>query len=190
MGSAGDFVTTPERTQSTLCVPLLDGVAPSRRHVAFTVHGTPQPAGSKRGFHNPKTGRVIVTDANPQARPWKAQVADTAAQAMTFHSDEGTSGYLPPFDGPLAVELVFWVTRPKGHYGTGRNAGIVRASAPEFPTVRPDLLKLARAVEDAIAGIVYRDDAQIVAETLLKRYGDPARCDIVVSQEASQQVLS
>ena len=51
---------------------------------------------------------------------------------------------------------------------------------PPFPTARPDLLKLARAVEDAIQSVVYRNDSQIVDEVLHKRYGEPARVEVVL----------
>lgn len=150
--------------------------------VAFTVHGVPQPAGSKRGFYNKNTGRVIVADDAKNSRPWKALVSDAAAQAMTYHDEtaEGADGYWPPLEGPLLLELTFWMPRPKGHFGTGANAGKVRGSAPRFPAVKPDVLKLARAVEDALSGIVYRDDSQIVVETLQKAYGEPARCEVRV----------
>lgn len=144
--------------------------------VQFVVHGHPQPAGSKRGFYNKASGRVIITDDAKKSRPWKAVVSDAAAQAMTFHDPDGTSGYLPPLEGPLRLELDFYVPRPKGHVG---KRGVL-PSAPDFPAVKPDVLKLARAVEDALSGIVYRDDAQIVTEWLSKRYGEPARVEILV----------
>jgi Holliday junction resolvase RusA-like endonuclease len=145
--------------------------------IAFTVYGAPAAAGSKRGFYNRKAGRVIITDASDKARPWKALVSDAAIEAITQH-DWFVEGRL--LDGPLLLDLTFWVPRPKGHYGSGANAGKVRGSAPRHPAVKPDLLKLARAVEDALSGIVYRDDAQIVVEILQKAYGEPARCEVRV----------
>lgn len=39
----------------------------------------------------------------------------------------------------------------------------------------PDVLKLARGVEDALTGIVWRDDAQIVNESLSKVVVAPPR---------------
>jgi Holliday junction resolvase RusA-like endonuclease len=138
--------------------------------IAFTVYGTAATAGSKRGFYNAKARRVIVTDDNAKSRPWKALVADAAMQAMTLHGGEGSNGYRPPLEGPLLLELTFWIPRPKSHYGSGRNAESVKPGAPHAPAVKPDLLKLARAVEDALTAVVYRDDAQIVAETLQKAY--------------------
>jgi len=43
------------------------------------------------------------------------------------------------------------------------------------------VLKLARGVEDALSGILYMDDAQIVSERLTKLYGSPARVEITVT---------
>lgn len=134
----------------------------------IAVYGTPEPAGSKRAFV--VNGRARVSDANPRSRQWKERVAQAAGEQY--------DGEL--IDGPLAVELTFLQPRPKGHYGTGRNAEIVKPSAPEYPVTRPDALKLARAVEDALTGVVWRDDAQIVQEYLVKDYGEPARCEIAV----------
>lgn len=141
--------------------------------VSFTVHGVAQPAGSKKGFYNKKAGRVIITDDAKKSRPWKALVSDAAVQAMMGGDPAGQSRVLemgPPLEGPLLLEVTFWIPRPKGHYGSGKNAAKVKPGAPFAPTVKPDLLKLARAVEDALTAIVYRDDAQITSEVLQKAY--------------------
>jgi Holliday junction resolvase RusA-like endonuclease len=135
-----------------------------------TVYGEAQPAGSKRAFVNPKTGRAIVTDDAKGSRPWKTRVAQIAGEAY-----DG-----PLLDGPLAVRLSFFRPRPQGHYGSGRNVKEVRPSAPSHWTTRPDVLKLARAVEDALTKVVWTDDARIVDEHLLKDWGVPARVEIEV----------
>ena len=111
--------------------------------IRFTVRGEAAAAGSKRAFRNPSNGRMIVTDANPRARPWKALVADAAAEAMAGRA---------PLEAALAISITFYVARPKGHYGSGKNAARLKPSAPARPTTKPDLLKLARGVEDAMSG--------------------------------------
>lgn len=151
------------------------------QEIRFTVLGLAQPAGSKRAFAI-RNGRgeivtrengapvIAVTDDNPKGKQWKSRVADAARAAY--------SG--PLLDGPLKVEMRFIVPRPKGHYGSGRNASFLRESAPEFPTVKPDVLKLARATEDALTGVIWRDDAQTVILGLTKEYGEPARCEVLI----------
>jgi Holliday junction resolvase RusA-like endonuclease len=140
--------------------------------ITITVYGTAQPAGSKRAFALRKggvlTGRVAVSDANPKARDWKNQVADAAREAY--------QGEL--LTGPLRVSLRFFRPRPDGHYGTkGLNK---KGRESHAPTSKPDVLKLARGVEDALTSVVWRDDAQIVAELITKDWGEPARCEIAI----------
>ena len=40
-------------------------------------------------------------------------------------------------------------------------------------TQRPDTIKLARAIEDALAGVAYNDDSQIIHHYLIKRRAEP-----------------
>jgi Holliday junction resolvase RusA-like endonuclease len=140
--------------------------------VSFTVIGHPQPAGSKRGVPK-KGGGISVIDANPKAKSWQTEVATAAVQAM-FDAD------LQMFEGPCGMALVFTLARPKGHFGSGRNAGVVKGAAPAHPTARPDSLKLTRGTEDAMTGIVYRDDAQVVEQAVSKRYGTPEGVQVAV----------
>lgn len=148
--------------------------------LSFVVLGHAQPAGSKRAFAIKRggvaTGQVAVTDANERSKPWQAEVKAAAAEAMW---DEDYTLY-DQWTGPLLLSLTFHVLRPKGHYGTGRNAGTVKASAPLWPKSKPDVSKLVRGVEDAMTGIVYVDDAQIVQQYAEKRYGFPERVEVVV----------
>jgi len=147
-------------------------------NLEFTVFGKPETAGSKRAFVIPgKDGgkpRARIVDDNPKTKSWQGQVAYTAKRAwpsMTLAL------------GPVFLRATFYFARPDGHYGTGRNAGKLKPSAPKHHTQTPDSLKLMRAIEDAFTGVLYKDDRQIVDETHGKRWagpGEPARAEIVV----------
>lgn len=172
------------------------------RELVLTVEvlGEAKPAGSKRAFRNPKTNRIIVTDDSKGAKPWKQEIAGTARDAFMLPCPvcaaalvRCTTNTAPCpqcagarrvagtlLIGSVAVEFVFYRRRPAGHFGTGRNASQLRPSAPSRPTTRPDVLKLARAVEDALTGVVWRDDAQITEQVLRKFYGEPERTVIHV----------
>ncbi len=141
--------------------------------IQFTVYGHAMPGGSKKAFVHPGSGRAVIVDASNN-KSWRQEVACAAREAME------RAGLADPLLCALSVSFVFYRPRPKGHHGTGRNEGVVKASAPAFPATRPDVLKLARAVEDSLTGIVYGDDAQIVDERLVKRWGSPERCEVVV----------
>ncbi len=154
----------------------------------FMVAGVAQPAGSKRAMPIYRKGAggqkelarrgsgapmIAVVDANPKSKAWKGEVAQVAYYAMA--KTESTIA-----TGPLRVEFIFHRVRPAGHFGSGKNSAIVKASAPAWPTTKPDLLKCSRGVEDAMKGIVYADDSQIVLESLEKRWGETACCVVKV----------
>jgi len=129
--------------------------------ISFFVPGKAAPGGSKKGFVHRHTGRVIITDDAKGNRDWKSRVAVFAKEAYQGE----------PLKGPLEVEFAFYVPWLKGHFGTGRNAGRLKANAPRWPVVRPDTTKLIRSTEDALKGICWADDAQIVRQTGIKEYG-------------------
>jgi Holliday junction resolvase RusA-like endonuclease len=145
------------------------------QRVTFDVRGKPQPAGSKKAFPIRRkegggwvaTGKVAVVDDNPKAKGWQAEVGYAGAVAME------AIGVTIPWDGPLGLAAIFTIRRPKGHFGTGRNAGVVKASACLWPIVKPDATKLLRAIEDALTGVVWTDDAQVVEQLATKCYGEP-----------------
>ena len=124
--------------------------------IQFTVYGLPVAQGSKKVI-----GRNVIEMADARLRTWRQDVAGAAKEAM-----EGASPYIEPVD----VRLMFWLPRPQAHFGTGRNIEKLKPSAPIAPAVHPDLDKLTRAVLDALTGIVFRDDKQVVAMTLSKLY--------------------
>lgn len=140
--------------------------------IEFVIYGEAQPRGSKIAGVSSK-GRRFVRDTNPKSYPWMADVKRAAAEAM---------GERELFLGPLRVDLDFYLPRPAGHFGTGRNAGSVKPSAPARPIVAPDVLKLARGTLDAMESIVYRNDAQVVEGDARKFYGSPARCEVRVAR--------
>ena len=122
------------------------------------VVGLPAPQGSKKAFVNRRTGRAVVVDDNkPRLRTWRDDVKNAALDAR---SDEQS---WTPYIDALEVDITFLMPRPRGHYRTGRNAHLLRDSAPGRPTTKPDVDKLLRGCLDALkdAGI-YRDDAQVV----------------------------
>lgn len=147
---------------------LISGAAPrfkvSQFGIVFTVFGHPQPGGSKTSGRT-LDGRTYVRDSNNKAAPWKERVSQVAGEMMKGR---------PLYDGPLVLTVTFYVPRPKSHYGV---KGLLK-SAPKYPTVRPDVTKLLRPLEDALTGICWRDDSQVVKQMAEKKYGEPARAEV------------
>ena len=122
--------------------------------IEFRVAGIPRPGGSKRAIVNKYTGRAVVVDmAGGAGESWTEAVAAEARAAADFHGkiESGVA---------LHLDLLFLMPRPKS------------AKRGALPITRPDVLKLARRTEDAMTGVLYHDDAQIVRESLAKGYSE------------------
>ena len=72
--------------------------------------------------------------------------------------------------GPVRLKCEFIFPRPKGHYGTGRNSGKLKPSAPAEHTKKPDVSNLIKFPEDILNGIAWHDDSQIIRIEAKKRY--------------------
>ena len=126
----------------------------------FQVIGLPAPQGSKR-----HVGRGIMVESSKAVQPWRQDVKYAAERSLPSDWDPSK---------PMAVSVVFRFKRPQGHYGTGRNAGQLKASAPSHAVSARlgDIEKLARAVSDALSGVAFKDDSQVVEMRLEKAYDD------------------
>jgi len=138
--------------------------------VSFTVLGTPQHQGSKK--YVPVGGQTIGIDTNDKKlRPWRREAllaADEAHGAVT----------LP---GGVFVRVRFYFTRPANHFGTGRNAGVLKPNAPIYKESKPDTDKLQRAIGDVLtqSGII-RDDTKIVHWDAAKMWSDHDRVEVSI----------
>lgn len=113
--------------------------------ITFTVFGVASTMGSKRAFVPKGWKRPIITDSNRNLKAWQSLVADAASQAIAARPDWAI------LDGAVRLTIAFYLPRPK--------------SLPKRVTAHtkaPDCSKLIRSTEDAMSGIVYRDDAQII----------------------------
>lgn len=144
--------------------------------ITFDVAGAPGAQGSKKAWLNKATGHVQMTEQNKaRVEPWRSAVAAGAARAIEMLGDRARY----PLAGPVAVEVTFWLTRPK-------------TARPWRTWVRtaPDVDKLARSTFDALTGIAFRDDALVVELTARKRYTDGptgARITIAPLEDVEQQ---
>lgn len=143
--------------------------------IKFSVIGIPQTAGSKRAFpfkRGDGSLGVRVSDDNPKGANWK--------QAVAYSALESLNGHRGLLTGALSVTMTFYRPRPAGHFGKN---GLNKAGLSQLaPVSRPDVLKLARAAEDALTSVLWRDDSQIVEEHLFKHWGEPARMEIEIRE--------
>jgi hypothetical protein len=119
-----------------------------------------------------------TNESRAAKKTYRGDLRDAAARAIDAVDDpraEDGVARLWPTDRALEVVFVFVMRRPGAHLRTGWSAGEVKPWALQVrPAVRPDAVKLARAAEDALTGVVWVDDSQIVDERLHKVYADQA----------------
>jgi len=127
-----------------------------RERFGFSVFCHPEPQGSAKAFI--QKGRAIVTSDNKKLKPFRQEVTQTAILEVR------RAGFTTPIAGkhePVTLSLVFVFNKPP--------------SAPkrrEYPAVKPDLDKLTRATMDALTGVLFLDDAQVVCLDVSKEYGE------------------
>ena len=131
--------------------------------IRFTVFGQPVPQGRPRAF---RRGRFLGFYDPARSRSWKQEVR---LQARPFRPAR-------PIQGPLAMEIHFTLYRPKSL--PRRLVHHVR---------KPDLDNFIKAVKDALKGLIYRDDSQVVRLSASKAYGDPPRVDLIIEELAHER---
>ena len=144
------------------------------RRVVFYIPGGCKPKGSHVAAVT-KDGRPYSRDmSSSTARSWVALAKDRAHAAR---------GERPMFDQAVSVTMTVLRVRPGSHYGSGKNARVLKATAPTYPTSAPDLDKQARQLGDALNGVLWRDDAQISSWRVVRRWGTEAGITVIVQPE-------
>ena len=119
----------------------------------YTITGNPVPQGRARAFTRPGMKGVRFYDP-AQSKDWKSII-----RFSVLRQDPERI-----IDGPVAVKAVFYLKRP--------------VSLPRkvvFHTKKPDLDNLLKAVKDALKGICWTDDSQVVETTCRKDYAVPGQ---------------
>jgi Holliday junction resolvase RusA-like endonuclease len=118
---------------------------------AMFVPGTAAPQGSKSFKGMMPNGRARMVESSKAVGPWRERIALAAHQSG--------AAMMP---GAVAVDLRFVMPRP---------ASTPKRSTP--PAIkRPDVDKLARAVLDALTGILFADDSRVVDLRARKRLAE------------------
>lgn len=144
---------------------------------SFFVPGRPAVAGSKKAFVNKKTGKASIVDTCERGQSWRVTVG---SYAFTSYWSRNLSEVL--IDEPIEMRMVFYFVRPRGHFSSSKKSpGGLKADAPNWPTGKPDTTKLIRAVEDALNGVIWRDDSIVVVQSARKVYADRPGCLVTIS---------
>ena len=124
---------------------------------SFFVEGKPIPKGNHRAFI--RGSKAIVTDTQGgNLSDWEAAIRNAARSVFQY-------GVVT--DRSVILELTFHFLHPKNHFTPkGKETSRFRM----YHIVKPDADKLTRAVGDALTGVVYRDDSQVMYNKIKKVY--------------------
>ncbi len=122
---------------------------------SFELRGRPIP------WKGPKVNRHGVK-YNPQSK-LLTRLKETLSNQMT----------VAPLTGPILMEIDFFFRRPKKHFHRDESGNLVRRlDRPRNCTLSRDIANLAKLVLDALNGVAYVDERQVVQLGLRKRYSD------------------
>lgn len=114
--------------------------------IEFYVEGRPRSKGSFVFYK----GRIFPQNSKGLYR-WTKIIKETA---RSFKPKDR------PMEGVVSIQLDFYFSRPKG--GEKRR----------YFNQAPDIDKLIRAVLDALTGVIYSDDSQVISVSSTKQYTD------------------
>lgn len=140
-------------------------VAPPTQPAAWLgsacIWGPAQTQGSKRGFVHPHLKRVVIVDDNDKAlKSWRQELVDAMQRSKPAK----------PLDGPVAVNILLYVPRPRAHY---RVDGTLKPNAPRLSAAGRDIDKVARAILDAgQIACWWTNDARVTDLHMRRRYDD------------------
>lgn len=136
--------------------------------MTFSVEGYPVSKGRPRFA---RRGAFVKTYTDARTLKWEDQVKKRAMEAM---------GSSEPLETPVSLCLYFRLPIPRS-YSKSRTKdaldGFLR------PSKKPDWDNLGKAISDALNGVVFKDDAQVVSAHIKKTYAMHPGVDIFVSEE-------
>lgn len=141
---------------------------------SFDVRGAPMPKGSTTRMPNGATLPAGTTESRKRMSQWRDDVRMAATVAM---------GDDPPFTGAIRLFVEFALAPPR--------TGIPKYKWGWLPhTKKPDVDKLLRAVNDALTGVVWRDDSQVCVCAINKRYAWDHRTGASIDVDVIDDVMA
>ena len=80
------------------------------------------------------------------------------------------------------IDTIFYIGRPKHHYGTGKNKRKLKKSSPLLHISKPDIDNLQKMVYDCFNQVVWVDDSLVCETHSRKEYSENPRTEITVME--------
>lgn len=133
---------------------------------SFTVYGEPKPKRTGKICTTGRFARLVMDKGTREAEQ------DFGYASLATKPEK-------PLTGPL--RLVLRLYRSKG-MPTSKKGRALAVDGIIRPTTRPDNSNLLKMCEDALNGIYFLDDAQIVSHQVDKYFSDTPRTEVELSE--------
>ena len=142
-----------------------------------------------------KEGKMIIAIPGKPIAKKRPRFVRRGEHVITYNPQETEEGkwllmakgqITETMTGAILMSCLFSFNRPKSHFGSGKNAGKLKSSAPVYHTQKPDIDNLQKFVKDCLNGVAYRDDSQIVEVHAVKVWGEQAKTEIRLNQEVKR----
>jgi Holliday junction resolvase RusA-like endonuclease len=136
---------------------------------------------------------VMTIEPKPKERP-RAAIIGGHARIFTPKTTEAYEKEIraawvrangdKPEEGPLRARIYFGLPIPKSETKANKLLMVLRKV---FPTKRPDLDNLIKSVLDALNGVAYKDDCQIVTMLSRKNYAEAPYVKVILNDEKPKE---
>ena len=142
--------------------------------LTFIIPG--EPSGQGRPRFTTINGHAKAYDPE-KSRNYKAYVKLLALQAVNEINWKCT-------DKPIRMTIVASCSIPKSATKKFRQMAL---AGFERPTKKPDVDNIYKGIADALTGIAYKDDKQIVSAEIYKNYAETAQVEVWIYENATNE---
>ena len=133
--------------------------------------------GPPRGKGRARSTRSGIHYTDKKTRMYESHVLDSYLRVYPSAD---------PLEGAISISIIAYLQRPKSHFGTGKNANILKKNAPHYHTTKPDIDNLVKFYLDCLNGIAWEDDKQIIYIQATKTYSEEPLTSVRIQEHGVQ----
>ena len=141
-----------------------------RNTLSFEIPGTPVGQGRPRFTTINGHAKAYDPEKSQNYKAYVRMIATQAMQAIDFKMIEGACS--------IVIMAFFEVPKSKS-----KKFKLAALNNKEWPTKKPDVDNIAKAIQDALNGLVYKDDSNIVYMSVSKYYNTNPKVLVKVWEE-------
>ena len=135
-------------------------------NICLTIPGPPVGKQRARTFYDPRVRRIVSKNPDKTVN-YEALVKQIfAAKYPDF----------VPMPGPARMILSIYLMPSK------ETQGKLKKGVKVYPTIRPDISNILKAIEDALNGLAYIDDKQIISVYAEKKYSLRPCVEVILAE--------